>query len=547
MLGQMELGPIPADTQRAARAAFPKGNVHMRMRDAFGMLFEDADFKVMYSRIGQPGIAPWRLLLVTIMQYAEDLGDRQAADAVRDRLSWKYVLGLGLEDAGFDWSVLSEFRDRLLEYEAAQHILEVMLEQFQARGLLAGGGRQRTDSTHVLSAMRSLNRLELVGETLRASLNGLASVVPAWVQSLAPLEWYARYSKRFEETRLPKALAERQALSVQIGLDGQTLLKAIEAGLALAWLNGLPCIQVLRTVWQQQYTTSDGPLRMRTAEELDPAGERINTPYDPQAGFGTKGGLSWSGYKVHLTESCDVDSVHLITHVETTQAQVPDNQMTETIQHALVDQGLAPAQHLVDAGYIDAELLVTSPCEYGIELVGPVRADSNWQAKAAQGFDLPNFTIDWEHEQATCPQGKLSRTWTPTEDAGHNAVIHLEFSIKDCSRCPVRPLCTHSTSKPRGLTLRPQPIHEALQAARLAQTTPEFKAVYAKRSGIEGTLSEGTRTHHLRRSRYVGLAKTHVQHILTALAINWIRVGQRLAGAKQATTRVSAFAALAPP
>ena len=547
MLGQTNLEPIPAETARVAWAAFPKGNVHMLMRDEFGILFEAADFKVMYSRFGQPGIAPWRLLLVTIMQYAEDLSDRQAADAVRDRLSWKYVLGLALEDEGFDASVLCEFRARLLEYEAGQYLLDMMLKRFQSRGLVDAGGRQRTDSTHILSAMRTLNRLELVGETLRACLNGLSRVVPTWVQGLVSIDWYKRYGKRFEETHLPKGLAERQAFGSQIGQDGQTLLNVIDATADLAWLGQLSCVQVLRTVWQQQYLVSEGQLRMRTAEELAPAGERINTPYDPEAGFGTKGGLSWSGYKVHLTESCDTGSVHLITHVETTKAEILDHQKTAVIQQALVDKGLPPAQHLVDTGYTDAELIATSSIEQGIELVGPVRRDSAWQAQADQGFALVNFTVDWDLQQATCPQGKHSRTWVPAVDANGNAVIHVEFSIKDCKCCPVRALCTHSTAKPRGITLRPQPIHEALQAARQAQTTPEFKAVYAKRAGIEGTLSEGIRSHDLRRSRYVGLAKTDLQHLLTALAINWVRVGQWLAGRKQAPTRISAFAALAPP
>jgi transposase len=546
MLGQTDLEPIPAETARVAWAAFPKGNVHMLMRDEFGILFEEADFKVMYSRFGQPGIAPWRLLLVTIMQYAENLSDRQAADAVRDRLSWKYVLGLELEDEGFDASVLCEFRTRLLEYEAGQYLLDVMLKRFQSQGLVDAGGRQRTDSTHILSAMRTLNRLELVGETLRACLNGLSRVMPTWVQGMVSMDWYKRYGKRFEETHLPKELAERQAFGSQIGQDGQTLLNEIDAAADLSWLGQLSCVQVLRTVWQQQYIVSEGQLRMRTAEELAPAGERINTPYDPEAGFGIKGGLSWSGYKVHLSESCDTGSVHLITHVETTKAEILDHQRTGAIQQALVDKGLPPAQHLVDTGYTDAELIATSSSEQGIELVGPVRRDSAWQAHADQGFALANFTVDWDLQQATCPQGKLSRTWVSAVDATDNAVIHVEFSSKDCKCCPVRALCTHSLSKPRGITLRPQSIHEALQAARQTQNTPEFKAVYAKRAGIEGTLSEGTRSHDLRRSRYLGLAKTHLQHLLTALAINWVRVGQWLAGRKQATTRVSAFAALAP-
>jgi transposase len=221
-------------------------------------------------------------------------------------------------------------------------------------------------------------------------------------------------------------------------------------------LSQLPSGAVLRTVWQQQYTSSQGQLRLRTAEELPRAGERINTPYDPQAGFGTKAGLSWSGYKVHLTESCDVGQVHLITHVETTQAQVPDNQMTAPIQQALTDQGLAPGQHLVDAGYIDAELMATSQGAYGIDLVGPVAQDRSWQATAGQGFDLTAFHIDWDHQQATCPQGHVSRTWQPRQDAYHNPVILVKFASQDCKECPMHDLCTHSTASPRYITLRPQ-------------------------------------------------------------------------------------------
>src|SRR5258708_36165744 len=178
MLGATEMGPIPADTERVARAAFPKGNVHMHMRDAFGIIFDRADFKVMYSRFGQRGVAAWRLMLVTIMQYAEGLSDRQAADGVRDRVSWKYVLGLALDDPGFDFSVLSEFRNRLIASEGGQHVFDVLLSQFKERGLLKSGGRQRTDSTHVLAAVRTLNRLEPVRETLPYALNTLAPVAP---------------------------------------------------------------------------------------------------------------------------------------------------------------------------------------------------------------------------------------------------------------------------------------------------------------------------------------------------------------------------------
>ena len=178
---------IPEHTVRVARAAFPKGNPYLSLRDEMGSIFQDDDFRDLYAHEGQPGLSPWRLAWVTIMQFRETLPDRQAADAVRARIDWKYLLGLELEDPGFDFSVLSEFRHRLLAGSAEERLLDKLLEQCQAQGLLKSRGQQRTDSTHVLAAIRVLNRLELVGETLRAALNELACEAPEWLQRVAPL------------------------------------------------------------------------------------------------------------------------------------------------------------------------------------------------------------------------------------------------------------------------------------------------------------------------------------------------------------------------
>ena len=173
--------PVPEDTQRVARAAFPRGNVYMEVADRLGPIYHDAQFAPLFPTRGQPAEAPARLALVTILQFAEGLSDRQAADAVRSRIDWKYVLGLDLTDPGFDHTVLSEFRTRLVAGEAEQLLLDTLLTLARTQGLLKTRGRQRTDSTHVLAAIRVLNRLERVGETLRAALNSLATVVPAWV------------------------------------------------------------------------------------------------------------------------------------------------------------------------------------------------------------------------------------------------------------------------------------------------------------------------------------------------------------------------------
>src|ERR687896_755103 len=211
MLKPSPIEAVPEGTSRIAKAAFRKGNPLLSLRDELGTIFADADFADLFPRLGQPGLPPWRLALITILQFRENLPDRQAAEAVRARIDWKYLLGLELADPGFDRSVLSEFRARLLEGGAEERLLEKLLERCQALGLLKARGRQRTDATHVLAAIRLLNRLELVGETLRAALNELATVAPDWLRAAAPRAWYERYALRVEDGRLPRAAAEREA------------------------------------------------------------------------------------------------------------------------------------------------------------------------------------------------------------------------------------------------------------------------------------------------------------------------------------------------
>jgi transposase len=281
--------PVPAETARVARAAFPKGQPYLTFRDALGTIFQDEDFTALFPTWGQPGLPPWRLALVTIMQFRENLADRQAAEAVRARIDWKYLLGLELTDPGFDFSVLSEFRDRLLVGSAEELLLDKLLERCRALGLLKARGSQRTDSTHVLAAIRVLNRLELVAETLRAALNAVATVAPNWLQALTPLAWYARYSRRIEESRLPKDTAEREAYAHTVGEDGFLLLDALETPEAPAGLRELSRLEALRQTWQRHYErTPCAPaspgvpaawrVRFKTNRELPPAAEGIESP-----------------------------------------------------------------------------------------------------------------------------------------------------------------------------------------------------------------------------------------------------------------------------
>jgi transposase len=551
------LEPVPEDTARVARAAFPKGNPYLTLRDQFGTIFQDEDFAALFPACGQPGLSPWRLALVTILQFRETLADRQAAEAVRARIDWKYLLGLELTDPGFDFSVLSEFRDRLLAGHTEELLLEKLLEQCCARGLLKARGQQRTDATHVLAAIRVLNRLELVAETLRAALNGLATVVPDWLQAIAPVAWYECYSRRIEDSRLPATEAKRQAYAQTVGEDGFRLLDALDAPEAPQAARALPVIEALRRTWQRHYERTPGEaaadgtrlesqVRFRTSGTLPPAAESIESPYDADARYRHKRDTQWTGYLVHLSETCEPAAPHLLTHVHTTPATVHEAQCTAVIQQALVDKDLPPSEHLVDAAYIDAVLLVISDEAHGIVLRGPTRPNVSWQSHVEGGYTVEHFEVDWARQQVRCPQGKTSGSWAERVDHTGGPYIQVRFRQQDCGACGVRACCTRAPQAPRSLKLHPQAQSQALHAARAWYASEEGKQCYQRRAGVEGTLSQGVRSFGLRRARYRGLEKTHFQHVATAAAMNMDRLVAWFDERPRAQTRTSRFAALAP-
>jgi transposase len=539
------IGEIPAETVRVARAAFPKGTLVMRLRDEFSNLYQDEDFRAFYPSRGQPALAPWRLALITIFQFLEHLSDRQAADAVRARIDWKYALGLELADPGFHFSVLTEFRARLVAGQAEHLLLDMMLERFKARDLVKARGKQRTDSTHVLAAVHDLHLLELVGETLRATLDDLAAVVPDWLREIAQPAWFERYARRIEDSRLPKSSEKRAALALEIGTDGFVLLDALDAPTAPPAARDVPMVQTMRDVWRVHYAGDDGRSRWRVAAELPPVGERLQSPYDPKMHYSTKRQLEWSGYKVHVTETCDDDAAHLITHVKTCPAMEQDMTSTAEIHERLAAKGLLPAEHFVDSAYVDAALLVSSRRDHGVALEGPVRSVSSWQARTGQGYDLPHFAIDWEREQVTCPQGKVSVSWRVARSDDGSPRINAQFSRSDCGACVARALCTPAKNARRSVYFHPREEYEALNAARGQMLDPAWKERYHVRAGVEGTLSQGVRVFGMRRSRYIGLAKTGLQQVCTAVAMNVSRIVRWFDGLPRAKTRVTRFAALA--
>ena len=452
----------------------------MKLRDELGMIYTDEQFSDLFPERGQPAESPARLALVTVLQFAEGLTDRQAADAVRGRIDWKYALGLELSDPGFDFSVLSEFRSRLLAGSAEERLLTTQLQLFQARGLVKAGGRQRTDSTHVVAVIRQLNRLELVGESLRHTLNELALVAPDWLVTVAQPDWYERYGRRFDSFHLPESREKRQALAQQIGVDGHRLLAAALASTAPEAVRTAPCLQVLRQIWVQQYyidASGDAAVVcVREPGNLPPAARCIRSPYDVEARYARHNEEAWVGYRTHLTESCDPDAqIHVITQVETVLAPTQDVEVVETIHADLAEQGLKPKQHYVDAAYLSADLLVSTAQQEAIEMIGPVTKLQNvsWQAKEQTGYDTAHFQIDWATQQATCPQGQTSVKWVRQRHRSHRQRRHSRSLRRPQPARPVRPVSVARASAKGGRTIRvrPQAQYEALRQARSEQTT----------------------------------------------------------------------------
>jgi len=550
---------VPEQTARMARAAFRKGNLATRIRDELGQVYADAQFAAAFGLRGRPGISPAQLMIASVLQFSENLTDRQAAEAVRDRITWKYALGLELNDPGFDPTVLSEFRDRLVAGDLTSMALDALLQRLAGLGLVKARGRQRTDSTHVLGAIRELNRLELAGETLRAALEALAAAAPQWLASMIDESWTGVYGARIDNLHLPSSRTRRDELMIQYGIDGYHLLDAVHDPGAPDWLVQIPAVQALRRIWIQQfYRDTDGAgqeVRRREpapdGDGVPPGRDRIISPYDLDARYSIKRDTGWGGYKVHFTETCDPvartndttdtdagrgEHPNLITNVDTTTATVPDSAMTATIHRQLADKALTPAEHLVDSGYPSAEIIVTAARRHGITLISPLLLDQSAQARAGQGYDKAAFTFDFDTRQGVCPQGNTSSSWSPCRQRDTDTIV-VSWPKTVCQQCPAREACTRGTR--RQITIQPRDLHEALTTARAQQNTSEWKACYAARAGVEGTMRQTTHVTGIRTARYRGLPKTRLEHTLAATAINIIRLDSYWTGHPLDRTRTT--------
>lgn len=558
--------PEPDPLVAAAIAAKYQGKrprpLAVLIRDRPGQWLRDEDFAAAFGVRGRPGWSPSRLALVTVLQRAESLPDRQAAEAARIRIDWQYLLGLAWDDPGFDHTVLPEFRDRVAGAGLEQAALDALLERMASEGLVRAGGKQRTDSTHVVAAVAALSRLELAGESVRAVLEALAAAHPDWLaQRICAADFTRRYGTPMTSWRPPASRARRDELAIAYARDGYALLEAVYDSSSPAWLREIPAVDVLRRVLLQNYTRNvTGGREVIRRREKEPEGDglppghlRIASPYDTDARRGVKREEFWLGYKLHVTETCDDpppcsccppaadgagpggheagDPGHdrdcarlvfpnLITHVATTDATVAGVQMTGAVHDGLAGKNLAPGRHYLDSGYLSAAVVVPALATRGIALIGPLLADTSAQARAGNGYARADFTADYDARTVTCPQGRTSASWTPCAQHGKQAIV-ATFSAGDCGPCPARGPCT--TGKRRQLTLLTRDLAEAQAAARSAETTIPFRADYARRAGVEGTMHQAA-SHGARRARYRGLPKTRLDHAYMATALNLLRL-----------------------
>lgn len=542
---------VPEQTRLVAEASFPKGNPYLTLHEELGVIFSDEDFADLFPSRGQHAYPPWRLALITILQFRENLADRQAAEAVRSRIDWKYLLALELTDPGFDYSVLSKFRKRLLEGGLEALLLDKMLARLQEVGIVKSRGKQRSDSTHILASVRELNRLEHMAETMRAALNAIAKAAPEWLRGISPKEWYTRYGRRIEESRLPQKKADRDTYLIQIGEDGFRLLDALES--APQEVKSLEKVEYLRQIWRMHYVREKPPdgsktheIRLVTKKEAPPVSQKPQSPYDPEVRYHNKRTKKWVGYKLHLSESCDDNRPRFLTHAMTTEAGFHDQHCAPLIHGALAKKQLLPEEHLVDTGYVNAGVFVESQKQYQVKLLGTTMINSSWQARDKDAFRTEDFELDWDARKARCLGEKTSKSWGEFETETMGKFVRIQFKKEDCKACALRAKCTTAKNHGRQLTIKRREVYHALQALRAEISSEAGKKSRNLRSGIEGTISQAVRGFGLRKTRYRSLAKARLQNLATTAAINIDRLYSYKQDREPAKTRISHFSALMP-
>lgn len=512
--------PMPKETGEVGAKILALDSVYKLVGDELFKQFTEADFADLYPEEGKPGYSPVILSFVSVFQFVEKYPDRQAAEALRMRMDWKYALHLPLDYGGFDFSVLSEFRDRLIDHQAEVRVFDRLVEAFRTKGLIKERGKQRTDSLAMLTKVRHLSRLELVVESLRLAVDAALKANRAWCEVIIPPVWEEQYGERYVLGR--HRPEEWDAYERTVGNDGQWFLERLESEGAPAELKNLPEVQVLKTVWAQQFRVEAGQMVYQTVSNYDGHTE-IQTPHDPQARYSKKRDFEWIGGKLQVTETDDEGYPHLITDIAGTCSNLSDYEALCPIQERLEKRCCLPAKQYVDYGYMSGENLAASQ-QVGIDLIGPLQDGRSLQSKLLDGITHEQFSIDWENKRVTCPAGQASVRHAKFGKDG----LCFFFASEICLTCPLRSRCCTGKG---GRTLEVRSSYQRLRQARERQKTEAFLRDYHQhRSGVEGCLSALARGNGLRVSRYTGHPKRHLQSLFGGAAANLKRGARWLAG-----------------
>jgi len=508
-LHPMDRSKIPEKIAELGRKLLGKNNKYRLIGDLLADLVKDEDFADMYSSIGGPALSPALLSLVLIFQMLEKLPDRLATEAVRLRIDWKYALHLPLDWAGFHFTNLGHFRNRLLKNEAEYRVFERLLEKIVEMGFMRRRGKQRTDSMSVLGLIAKLSRLEMIWETLRMALKAIQAQDETWLEETVPEAYLKQYMVRQHDYDLKDGQIS-DALR-QAGADGLWLLQQVKKG--AAELQDLEDVQTMHKVWEQQFEWDEAGEYTAPREKLDAHG-LIQSPHEPEVRYRKKRDKSWQGYVGQVTETAEeAGDPNFITDVAATDAQVSDCNALPEIQKRLAERDLTPSEQYVDQAYVSGTRLAES-AEQGIRLVGPVANEAG-----SKEFKLRDFTVDLEHKQATCPEGKQAHRWTTSRrpDGTLNHTAHFD---ELCASCSSRSRCTDAKA---GRTITTHEHHNQVVQRRAEMETAAFWQTMKHRPPVEGTISQLARM-GMRHARYRGRRKVNLQSILTATAVNLRRL-----------------------
>ena len=422
-----------------------RDRVYLLVKQVIAPLIQDQDYAAMYSPVGRRPISPRTLVLTMILQFLENLPDRQTARNVVLRLDWKLVLGLELDDPGFHFSLLQVFRDRLEAHDKQRAAFDVLLEKLKELGLIRKRQNQRLDSTHVLGHLRRLSRLECLAESLRLVLERLCCLLgEASFGELVPAALRERYLEALDTHKLDRQEIRRSLQAA--GRDTLMLLELIEVHSESSRFSMLEEVRTLRRIFEQYFqVTPEGTSALRESPPKGTGKDRVVTPHDPEARWSEKRGKDWVGYKLQVTETAERPTeqadgtreaaVNFITDVEVTNAAAADAEYTQQAIDRQQDQGLSPEELAVDQAYVSGAHLAQASRK-GVVLMGPVAACST------NGVALPQeaFSIDLEREEAVCPEGIRSVYWKQDQKGS----IQIRFPAGACSQCPIKLQCTKS-------------------------------------------------------------------------------------------------------